>query len=104
MPPQTEAGFLSTVIAYARLRRWLVHHSRPAMSRTGRWATALSGDCGLPDLILVRANKVLWLELKTDAGRLTWAQRQWAERLQAAGQEYHLFRPKDWPQIVKCLE
>ncbi len=102
--PPSEAAFMRTVLAYARLRGWTVAHFRPAKTAHG-WRTAVQGDgAGFPDLVLVRGPRLLFVELKTDLGRLTDAQQRWLNRLLTAEQIALIWRPSDWSAIEKCLE
>jgi hypothetical protein len=55
----SEADFQRTVIQTAMVYGWRVSHQRPAQVRTGRWATAITGHPGLPDLVLARDGVVL---------------------------------------------
>src|SRR5262249_14461200 len=79
----------------AKLYGWLVMHQRPARTAKG-WRTAIQGDAGFPDLVLVRPARhelvtsnssnfrpprLLFVELKAKRGRLTDGQRQWMEAL-----------------------
>lgn len=103
MPPATEAGFLRTVLAYARLRGWLCHHSRPAQNRRGRWLTPLAGDAGLPDVLAVRGPRLLGIELKVGRRKPTPAQSLWLSALAAAGAECYCWYPSSWPEIERTL-
>ena len=47
---------------------------------------------GIPDLIVIADGKAYGLEIKTDAGRLSKAQKQMAERFRRAGCEYQVVR------------
>lgn len=98
-----EAELQRTVLDAARLGGWIVHHSRPALTSTGRWVTPLSGDPGLPDLILVRDGRVLWLELKSETGRVSTHQSVWIGRLREAGQDVRVVRPVDLDDLVAEL-
>lgn len=49
---------------------------------------------GFPDLTIV-GRRVLWAECKREDGELTALQRRWARHLQAAGQQWVLWRPSD---------
>ena len=78
-------------------------HLRPARvgeRRDGstRWVTAMSGaGCkGFPDLVLLREDRLLWRELKTERGRVTVEQRAWLDELVAAGQDAGIWRPSHW--------
>ncbi len=51
---------------------------------------------GVPDDILVGPHGILWRELKTAKGKLTPAQLAMGKALQAAGQDWAIWRPADW--------
>lgn len=96
----SEEDFMRRVIDTARLYGWLVYHQRPTRVRDNRWATAMQGDAGLPDLVLARRGRVILAELKTDTGRTGPHQRQWLKNLGAHGR---LWRPAQWDVIVREL-
>ncbi len=60
---------------------------------------------GFPDLVLVNPTqrRVIYAEVKSETGKLSVAQIAWKVILEAAGQEYHLWQPKDWNEIEKML-
>ena len=89
---QTERQFADAVIEYAELCGWLV--KRDPMYR----ATAASP--GFPDLVLARKGQVIFAELKTEKGKLSQAQMCWGASI---GDDWHLWRPSDWPEIEKVL-
>lgn len=103
----TEAEFLRAVIDLARANGWLAHHQRPARTARG-WRTAVQGDAGFPDLVLVKLHgddrRVIVAELKTNTGKMTPAQREWLDALNAAGVTAVVWRPRDWDAIVAELE
>ena len=102
-PTETEAGFLKTVLQFAKLHGWRSAHFRPAWTADG-WRTAVSGDgMGFPDLVLVRRGVFLVAELKTDRGRTTAEQDAWLAAFQAAGVAAYTWRPSDWPAIAATL-
>lgn len=49
---------------------------------------------GFPDLVLVR-DRVVYLELKREKGKLSPAQRHWVGWLLSAGAEVYVVRPRD---------
>jgi hypothetical protein len=51
---------------------------------------------GWPDLVIVGKSGILWRELKSEAGRLSPEQRQVGSALHAAGQDWAVWRPRDW--------
>jgi hypothetical protein len=93
----SEAELLASVLQLAELLKWRCVHFRPGMNRRGVWSTAMSGTqaAGWPDLTLCR-DRLIAVELKSDKGRLTDAQLDWAAALTNAGIEYHCWRPTDW--------
>lgn len=88
----TEKQFQAQVICLAKQTGWLVYH------------TYDSRRCepGFPDLVLVR-DRILFRELKTEKGRLTLHQRNWGEKLKAAGSDYAVWRPADMLLILNSL-
>ena len=102
-----EKDFTQTVIDLARKHGWLTAHFRT--SRITRqdgsvyYETAVQGDgAGFPDLVLVR-DRVLFVELKSDAGSLREEQKTWRDRLEGARQQWFCWRPRDWKHIVEEL-
>lgn len=101
---ETEDELLAKVIHLAHLKGWRLVHFRPAMVRSGHWATHGQGDVtGWPDIFAVRGHRSLALELKSERGRVTEAQRDWLEDLARAGVECHVVRPSCWEVIVRLL-
>ncbi len=61
--------------------------------RQGGRMKALGVRAGVPDLIIVWPNgRTVWIELKAPKGVLSPSQKEWRDRLQALGHEWHLFR------------
>ena len=92
-PNMTEDELQRCVIDCAKLFGWLVHHTRPARSAKG-WRTPVQGDAGFPDLVLVRAGRVLFVELKSARGSVRPNQVRWRDAL--PDERYRLWRPADW--------
>lgn len=90
--PLTEKEFQAAVVSLAKAKGWLTYHTFDSRR----------SEKGFLDLVLVRES-VLWVECKTDKGRLTPDQRVWAEALEAAGQRVCIWRPKDWRAICEVL-
>ncbi len=89
----TEAQWQRQVIDIARLHRWDVHHS----------ADSRRAHAGWPDLVLVGHGRALFIELKTETGRLRPAQTRWLAALAAAGLEVAVWRPHHLPIAVRVL-
>lgn len=87
----TEAQLQEAIIDLARLRGWLIHHDRPARLANGEWRTPIQGDHGFFDLVLIRAQRALFVELKTEQGKLTHAQQAWQDAANGL-----VWRPEDW--------
>lgn len=108
----TEAEFTRQVIDLAHARGWLVMHQRPARTSKG-WRTAISGDIGFPDLVMVRDGRLVFAELKVGKNKMSAAQERWIEQLQSvrsvAGVRANSvmaveWRPEDWDCIELFLE
>lgn len=98
--PMSEADWQRRLIDTAKLAGFMVAHFRPALTRSGRWATPMQGDKGFPDLVLAKDGQVLVAELKTDIGRTTVEQRAW---LAALGGHGRLWRPAQWEAVLLDL-
>jgi hypothetical protein len=105
----TERDFQRAVIDYARRLGWRVAHFRTSPTQSGGWATAVQADgAGFPDLVLVRRERLLFVELKGKAGRVSPAQAEWLAALErvdddAAGVGVYVWKPADWPVIELVL-
>lgn len=96
----SEAAFQRAVIEIAKWEHWLVHHTRPAQMRSGRWATPIQGDAGFPDLVLAHPTRgLIFAELKSAVGRVSDHQTEWLETLRANGVEAYIWRPRDLQTI-----
>lgn len=92
----TEAQLQAAVIEMARTLGWLTAHFRPALTERG-WRTPVSGDGkGFPDLILVRGERLIAAELKSDVGAVSVEQDVWLGAFRCAGALTAVWRPRDW--------
>jgi len=90
----TEKAFLQQVRDLAELCGWLVYHT---------YDSRRSPE-GFPDLVLVRGDKVIFAELKSEKGRVRPEQRMWLDALEKVRKaEACLWRPSDWDRIVEVL-
>lgn len=107
----SESAFQSQVIALAKMRGWRVHHSRPVRVQRGngsvRYQTPIQGDAGFPDLVLARAGRVVFAELKAKAGKLSPDQSAWIGALTGADEwgahAVYVWRPSDWDEVMEVL-
>ena len=58
---------------------------------------------GYPDLHMVRVPRSIFVELKTNKGRIRPDQQVWLDALQACGQEAYLWRPRDEDEAMEIL-
>lgn len=93
--PLTEKAFQAQVVALASYLGWTHYHTHDSRR----------SPAGFPDLVLVKAGEpVLFVELKTDVGKLTPAQRYWIALLDdAEGCEVWLWQPKWWHILERRL-
>lgn len=91
----SEKDFQRQVIDLAHIFGWLVAHFRASQNKYGRWSTAVQADgAGFPDLVLVK-DRVIWVELKAEGGKLSPEQEKWRDALLSAKQEWYCWTPKD---------
>lgn len=89
----------------ARIAGWRLAHFRPAINRSGHWSTPMQGNPGFPDLVLVRPPRVLFVELKSEKGKLSEHQRDWIADLRGCPHiDVRVWFPSDWDsEIVPLL-
>lgn len=92
---ETEADFRRAVCDLATLHGW-------------RWvyfpdSRTVQGAPGLPDLLLTRHGRLLFVELKTQTGRVRAEQHAWLAALAATAAETYIWRPSDWRAIEARL-
>lgn len=88
----TEKQWMSQVIELAKLTGWATYH--PFLS--------IHSERGFPDLTLVR-ERLIFVELKAEKGKLSSDQTKWIERLKAAKQEVYCWKPSQWDEAVMVL-
>jgi hypothetical protein len=95
LPPINEKTFQDRhVIPLAKMLGWEVYH--PHLSK---WS-----ERGWPDLAMVRAGRLVFAELKSDAGVLTADQTRWIGLLDGvAGVEVYVWRPAQLQEIADIL-
>ena len=99
----SEKDFLTQVTQLADIRGWQWLHLRPGMTRDS-WRTPISGPLGKgwPDLLLVRRERLLFLELKSENGKVSLDQEQVIAILAEVGLA-RVFYPSDWDKIEQVL-
>ena len=79
----TEKAWGGRVEQIARLNRWTYYHT---------WQSQHSTP-GFPDYVFVRDGEIIYVELKTEVGKLSPHQIKWRDLLCAARQEWYCWRP-----------
>lgn len=99
-----EAAFQETIIDAAHVFGFRVAHFRPAKTEKG-WRTPVSADgAGWPDLVLAKKGRLIFVEVKSDTGKLSLEQTAWKVLLEMTGQgEYYIWKPSDWDSIEAIL-
>lgn len=108
-----EDAWQGTVVDAAKVQGWLVYHTQDSRGSSK----------GFPDLVLVRAPRILFVELKNETRKLEPEQVDWlaalsvvalaareqAEAILTEGVpvkplvEAHLWRPDDWDRVQAIL-
>ena len=90
----TEAELQAAIVDVAELAGWLVFHDHDSRRN----------PAGLPDLICVKPPRVVFIELKSDTGRVRPEQRTWLDALAECDTlASALVRPDDLPTVIEYL-
>jgi hypothetical protein len=89
----TEKAFQAMVVKLARLCGWTCYHTFDSRR----------SEPGFVDLVMVRGADLLFVECKSERGRLRPAQEKWRDLLLAAGQDWRCWRPSMWGEIEERL-
>jgi len=99
---ESEREFQREVIKIAESLGWYVNHALPGKGRN-KHLTLFIGKRGFPDLVLCRPPRLLFVELKSQTGKVSNDQREWLDALHACGVEVYVWRPSDLEQITAIL-
>lgn len=94
----TEEVFEGWIMEHAKIRRWRVVHFRKARTKYG-WVTAISGDVGFPDLVLVRPPRLAFAELKVKGNKPEPEQQRWLDDLGGTFAETYCWSLKEWQSM-----
>lgn len=97
------------IIDLAHLHHWRVAHFRTVriQRKDGSvyYATPVQADGeGFPDLVMLKGNRKIVAEIKSEKGKCSDAQTEWLNAWELAGAEVYVWRPKDWDEIEKILK
>jgi hypothetical protein len=90
---QPESVLLAQVRSLAALYGWRCYHTFDSRR----------SEPGYPDVTLVRGDRLIFAELKTQRGRLTTVQIEWIELLRLTCAEVYVWRPADLQLIAAIL-
>ena len=86
----TEAELQANVLELARLLKWRCYHTFDSRR----------SEPGFPDLVMLRGERIIVAELKSERGRLTTEQDAWLDAFRAAlaGADVTIavWKPRDW--------
>jgi hypothetical protein len=99
---ESEREFQREVVQRAKALGWFVFHALPGQGRN-RHLTLFIGKRGFPDLVLCRPPRLVFVELKSETGKLSTDQQEWLEALRACGVEVYVWRPSDLEQVTTIL-
>ncbi len=96
---ESEEDFATWFEDLLNIHHWRWTHFRPAWSTKG-YRTPIKGYKGFPDYVAIRQGTCLFIELKSEQGKLSEDQKEWATELKrmseiSLGVQYFLFRPSD---------
>lgn len=102
---ETEAHFQARVEGLASFLGWEWIHIQRALNDRGHWRTPVRGHLGpgWPDLVMIKGQRIVACELKSERGRLSPAQERVLRLLALAGIECHVWHPADWDHITEVL-
>jgi hypothetical protein len=73
------------------------------LAHTHDWRVTATSIPGWPAIVLLGHNRALFIELKSETGRVRPEQREVIGHLRAAGLDARIWRPSDWPSIEATL-
>lgn len=79
--------------ALLRVNGWMLYHTFDSRRSVA----------GFPDLVAIRGTRLLVLELKTETGKVTDAQREWLEAFAATGAECYVVRPRNVDELAAIV-
>lgn len=92
------------VLELCKAYGWKATHKPPGKTVRGKWVT--TGSPGFPDVTAVKpGHRVIFLELKKQAGKADPRQIEWLKALQSVGGtvEAYVLRPRQIRQLVELL-
>ena len=89
----TEKEWLATVLDIAHTYKWMCYHTHDSRH----------SEPGFPDLLILGHGRIIFTELKTAKGKVTYYQEVWITGLRNAGQTVYVWRPSDVDEVHAVL-
>jgi hypothetical protein len=89
----TEKAFQQQIRELAVIYHWKYHHT---------W-TMMHSPRGFLDVVMVRGERLIFAELKTNKGMLTPYQQEWLDALKETKAEVYIWRPSDFNKIIEIM-
>ncbi len=103
LPPMKEDEWQAQIIEISQRLGWMVAHFRPARTKDG-WATPVSADGkGFPDLIMLKGERMIVIECKSEKGKVSPEQTVWLEAFAKVTRNVHTLRPSEWDELLEIL-
>ena len=90
----SEKEFQAKVIELVKSYGWMAYHTFDSRR----------SEAGFPDLLLLRGEEIVVLELKVPPNKATAKQRAWLKAFERAHVGAHLVYPTDWNLLVEGLK
>ena len=85
-----EKELQQTVLEMFQWHGWLTYHTYDSrMSQPG-----------FPDVVALKGHRCVWMELKSEKGKVTPHQKQWLDELVVSQQDVYLVRPADLDAVA----
>ena len=97
----SEKDWQKYVISKALYNGWTYYHPPDNKPCNGRIQKIVAG---FPDLVLLKGSKITFVELKTETGKTSLAQKEWLAKLAATGSDVFVWRPSQYKEVNKYLE
>jgi Holliday junction resolvase len=89
----TEREFQREILKLAKLLGWRYYHTYDSRR----------SNKGFPDLVLVKGERVIFAELKSEKGKVKPEQVEWLEAIDNTPAEAYLWRPSELQRVADIL-
>jgi hypothetical protein len=90
----SEREFQAAVMKVAHQLGWKFYHTHDS----------IGSQAGFPDLVMVRGERLIFAELKTESGKLSKEQKAWIGSLVRTSAEVYEWRPSMMDEIIGILK